>query len=198
MWLRQISWQRRLLVGVLLFGTLLSIIYGVNVWLTPAPPPLVAVNVELLLIQAGDLPPDILIRSGPIPAYVQGFGPPAADQQVVRLLETRRPGTGSGSIVVLRYAAQQIRANAYTKLTHVPLILRLLGTPVAPVAGLGEKSQVLGPNSIGGVYVVFQRCDALVHLEYDIAPSYNTSIDMDALFRYAKRLDARLEQALCP
>lgn len=153
---------------------------------------------EPLLIQAGDFAPDILIRQGTIPVYVQGFSPPAADQQLVRLLETRRPGTGSGSVVVLRYAAQQIRANAYAKLTHVPVLLRFLGTSVVPIAGLGEKSQVLGPNSIGGVYIVFQRCDTVVHLEYDIAPTYNTSIDMDALLRYAKRLDVRLRQALCP
>ena len=148
------------------------------------PPRPADVDLEPLLIQAGDLP------AGMTGAQVRDTAPamfdavPKPDKAAYQQLQ--KNGSQVGGVTVLLYSAGDALSQAYTT------VVDGMDDNAQPIAGVGEKA-VVSENEVlvKLVEFAFTRCSALAHVRMVF------SGNRDEVTAYAKRLDTRLQSAIC-
>lgn len=160
---------------------------------TSTPIPLSELDLEPLLIQAGDLPAGLSgaqVRDDPPMAFKDV---PSGDNMIWQQFQRGQDPAGYVAVFVYEDAAQVDQAYEAMK--------DML------VNGHAEESQDVGDRlhtdwyssmfseSMGGIdsaHGVFTHCHAAVFIQF------HDTTDVAAVSAYAKRLDARLEPLICP
>jgi len=140
------------------------------------------IDLEPLLIQAGDLP------SGMSAAQVKDAAPPALNDypQATKAIDQRfqRNGKTAGGVVVLLYEQQ-------SDLDQAKGLAAKTSKYSEPLSDVGEQAKLfLGTDLLPIRGVTFVRCQAVV----DVSMS---GVDTREITAYAKRLDKRLQAAVC-
>lgn len=145
--------------------------------------PLAEVNLESLVLQSGDLPSSVQagqVRNR-VPNALQSV--PKAEQTFNQILE--HAGSAAGNVTILLYTAPDKRDAAYS------VMVKDAGSYAQTSNGVGEQSVIFpGTTSLPVRSVSFVRCQAVVDITLG-----NTAIE--TITDYAKRLDKRLQSALC-
>ena len=147
-----------------------------------SPQSLAALDIEPLLVQDGDLP------AGVAGAQVRDTAPgmfssvPKADKTIsVQLANSVKQ---IGNVTVLLYAQDADRDSAFAT------VMDGMGEPV-DLAGIGDRAVGESVPLLSTVTdVLFIRCHALAHTRM-------LGVDMAAATAYMKRLDKRLQSAVC-
>ena len=156
---------------------------------TPTPIPLSELELEPLLIQAGDLP------AGFSGAQVRDVAPQMFDELPIaeNVIDQRfeKGGAAAGGVTVILYSSKSEIDEVYG------LLVSSMGDSTQTVTEVGEQAiAIVESLSAAGVTfkfsdLTFIRCSAVVYIRMsDIA-------DSDAITAYAKRLDSRLEPVVC-
>lgn len=176
--------KRNMAFAVWLLG-FLNVLFLAACAVTPDPvpaTPITAAQLESLLLAAGDLPAGM--NGGQVrepPAMFADL--PPVDVRVYQQLA--RGGEPAGGVAVFVYADQGQRAAAYAQLA------RELGEG-APVEGVGESARASGASGlVAFADLVFVRCQVVAHVRL-------MGEDLAAVTAYARRLDGRLQAAVCP
>jgi len=150
----------------------------------PTKQPLVSVDLEPLLIQAGDLPAGVTgaqVRDTP-PKMFDGM--PKAAKAVYQQLAQGNQQTGGVAVFLYETGVDAGYAFAAKGMGDVD-----------PVADVGEQAIVTKAAdnpALNFVDLLFRRCAAVVHTRMSGA-----DLDRDTAAAYAKRLDARLKPVVC-
>jgi hypothetical protein len=142
-----------------------------------------SLNAATLLVQPGDLPAGFsagtLATAAPRQLYP---GLPATAQQTA--FQEFNP---SGSVTLFVYADTAARDAAY------PTIAASLGDHTTHLTDIGEQSVVALPEAGCDTCteIAFTRCRAIAHVRMFDTPS-------EGAIAYAKRLDGRLSEKVCP
>jgi hypothetical protein len=146
------------------------------------------VPIEFVLLQSGDLPSGV---SGGqvkelIPILFKDVAPPS--RVITQSIE--RNGVPLGNVTVFVYSTPKERDMAYSQMLSAVAVTSTTGGSVQP--GIGEQSfgGLFTNNLPGFAEIVFSRCHAVVHIRL------NTT-DATDVTSYAKRLDTRLQSAVC-
>lgn len=152
--------------------------------------PLTEVDLEQLLVADGDLPIGVSAAQIRDAAPEMFEGMPAAEQ--VRYQQLARDGEQTGGVAVFLYGDEAARTEGYQLVADG-------FSEAEPVADLGEQAIVTLPNAQAAAIglnftdVLFQRCAAVVHIRLRNLEGE----DSTSAIAYAKRLDERLEEAVC-
>ncbi len=160
----------------------------------PAPRSLADIDLEPLLIQSGDLPAGLTgaqVLDTPPPAY-ETLKVPKADKLIFQRLQ--RNGQPAGYIVVTVYESTAARDDAYTRVTDdVRKAAEHGGGKPQETNDAGEHAVIVKEAPpLSGAKTMFVRCRAVA----DILMTGDL-VDEAAVLAYARRLDKRLQQAVC-
>ena len=155
------------------------------------------VELEPLLIQPGDLPAGLSGAQVKDEAPEMFSGVPEPVRAVNQLFQ--RDGENAGGVAVLLYESKDDLNKAYE------ITLDGMVEDLEQQVDLGEKSAVSSETiDIFGAYLgfaeaAFQRCNALVHvrLTKQNAVEVLAEIPQSEIVSYGKRLDSRLQEAIC-
>ena len=143
------------------------------------------VDLEPLLVQPGDLPSGMgtgQMRDNPA---VDVENLPVAAQTVYR--DFVRDENPAGDVVVWRYMSRPDAEQAYGTIAEI------MEGHAAPHGAIGERAKVHADTESASAVaaVLFVRCNAVASIV--LYPS-----DLETVQNYARRLDKRLQAAVCP
>jgi len=152
---------------------------------TPTRIPLSEIDLEGMLIMDGDLP------AGYSGAQIRATAPKIIginlpDSQYQIYQELAKDGQMAGGISVYLYESTENIENAYVS------ILDGFSDPI-DLKDIGEKAAYHNTFVISRAGLVFIRCNAVVEIDMR-----DLGFSDDPLFGYAKRLDKRLTEIVCP
>lgn len=151
--------------------------------------PLSQADLQTLLVQDGDLPAGI--SAEPLDRRVEWLATvPAASQEVARRLVAQ--GVELGSVSLFVYPPGSDLETAYTPLSSV--LEAAAQRPPQFIGSIGERSGIVttSPSEQPLVYdLTFLRCATSVYLRLKTQ-------NIDDVLQYARRLDRRVQQQLCP
>jgi hypothetical protein len=162
---------------------------------TAAPVSLAALDLEPLLIQSGDLPAGLsgaqILDSAP-QAYTS-MQIPEADGFVFQRLQ--RGGDPAGYIVVSLYGDTVKRDATYARLLEdFQGAAKHGGATPQEVSDVGERATIVERSSyFSGAHAIFVRCQSVVDVRMA-----GDLVEKAEVLAYARRLDRRLQTALCP
>ena len=162
---------------------------------TVLPVPVSEIDLDEILIQAGDLPPGF---SG---GQIRSLAPEGlkcsktidAKKTVFQQLAKNGGPNGGVSVFLYDYEDEEKIRWSYAYLSGK--LTNDVNTKAENISDIGEKARVqqLFPWKLvrGGMSLVFVRCNAVVCI------TFGGSTDLDIITSYAKRLDNRLSELVC-
>lgn len=165
----------------------------------PTPSPLALDAIGPLLWQPGDLPAAFTPRNltTTVPEAYGRSDIPAPHSLVKQGLNApvdpargaHTPDIDDGYIVVARYPSDRALQQAYDAMTQIDGRY-----PSAdPVPNLGEQARISSPTTLGATSIAFVRCGVVGHVYFAVL----SPVTQEQILAYARRVDARLKQALC-
>lgn len=151
--------------------------------------PLSQADLDALLVQDGDLP--VRVTAELVRERVDWLrSVPAAPQETARRLVAQDGELGSVTLLV--YPPGSDIATVYTPVSAV--LERAAQRPPQFIGSIGERSGIVTTSPQGQPVVYdlsFLRCSAAAYIRLKTS-------EVDEVLQYARRLDQRLQQRICP